>query len=169
MNSIRAFRDGKAKVFIGLGGNFVAAAPDTHVAEKAMSNAELTVQISTKLNRSHTVHGREALILPTLGRTGSPAPGRLTQRTTVEESVCAVHASQGPLEPASPPHLPLRDRHRLLDRRRDPGRPPRDPLGSVQVRLHRDPSAHRPRRSRMRGVRREGRPARRVRAAAPSA
>ena len=104
VNSIRAFRDGKAKVFIGLGGNFVAAAPDTHVAEKAMSNAALTVQISTKLNRSHTVHGREALILPTLGRTEKDRTGGRTQRITVEDSVCAVHASQGPLEPASP-HL----------------------------------------------------------------
>jgi formate dehydrogenase major subunit len=104
VNAIRAFRDGTAKVFVGLGGNFVAAAPDTHVAEKAMSNADLTVQISTKLNRSHTVHGREALILPTLGRTEKDRTGGRTQRITVEDSVCAVHASQGPLEPASP-HL----------------------------------------------------------------
>jgi molybdopterin-dependent oxidoreductase alpha subunit len=104
VNAIRAFRDGTAKVFVGLGGNFVSAAPDTHVAEEAMGNADLTVQISTKLNRSHLVPGREALILPTLGRTEKDRTGGRTQRITVEDSVCAVHASQGPLEPASP-HL----------------------------------------------------------------
>ncbi len=104
VNAIRAFRDGDAKVFVGLGGNFVSATPDTHVTEKAMQKADLTVQISTKLNRSHVVHGREALILPTLGRTEKDRTGGRTQRITVEDSVCAVHASQGPLEPASP-HL----------------------------------------------------------------
>ncbi len=101
VNAIRAFRDKKAKVFIGLGGNFVAAAPDTEVAEHAMSNADLTVQISTKLNRSHMVPGREALILPTLGRTEKDRTGGRTQRITVEDSLCVVHASQGPLKPAS--------------------------------------------------------------------
>ncbi|MEP7091916.1 MAG: FdhF/YdeP family oxidoreductase, partial [Nocardioidaceae bacterium] len=104
VNSIRALRDGDAKVFIGLGGNFVAAAPDTDVTEKAMRNADLTVQISTKLNRSHVVPGRSALILPTMGRSEKDRTGGRAQRITVEDSVCAVHASQGPLEPASP-HL----------------------------------------------------------------
>src|SRR4029079_16841011 len=65
VNAIRALRDGDAKVFIGLGGNFVSATPDTDVTEKAMRKADLSVQVSTKLNRSHLVHGREALILPT--------------------------------------------------------------------------------------------------------
>jgi molybdopterin-dependent oxidoreductase alpha subunit len=104
VNSIRAFRDGDAKVFVGLGGNFTAAAPDTAITEQAMRNADLTVQISTKLNRSHVVPGREALILPTLGRTEKDRTGGRPQRITVEDSVCNVHASQGPLEPASP-HL----------------------------------------------------------------
>jgi molybdopterin-dependent oxidoreductase alpha subunit len=102
VNAIRALRDGDARVFIALGGNFVAAAPDTNVTEEAMRNAELTVQVSTKLNRSHVVHGRTALILPTLGRTEKDRTGGRTQRITVEDSVCAVHASQGPLEPAGP-------------------------------------------------------------------
>ena len=102
VNAIRAFRDGDAKVFVGLGGNFVSATPDTHVTEKALRKADLTVQVSTKLNRSHLVHGREALILPTLGRTEKDLTGGRKQRVTVEDSVCAVHASQGPLEPASP-------------------------------------------------------------------
>ncbi len=104
VNSIRAFRDGDARVFVGLGGNFVSATPDSHVTEAAMRNAELTVQISTKLNRSHVVPGRTALILPTMGRTEKDRTGGRIQRITVEDSVCAVHASQGPLEPASP-HL----------------------------------------------------------------
>ena len=72
----RALRDGKAHVFIGLGGNFVPAAPDTDVTRGRDASAPLTVQISTKLNRSHLVCGRTALILPTLGRTEKDVPGR---------------------------------------------------------------------------------------------
>ena len=102
VNAIRALRDGEAKVFVALGGNFVAAAPDTEITEKAMRNADLTVQISTKLNRSHVVPGRSALILPTLGRTEKDRTGGRKQRVTVEDSLCVVHTSQGPLEPASP-------------------------------------------------------------------
>ncbi len=102
VNAIRALRDGDAPVFVGLGGNFTSAAPDTAVTEAAMRNAALTVQISTKLNRSHVVPGRTALILPTLGRTEKDRTGGRTQRITVEDSLCSVHASQGPLEPASP-------------------------------------------------------------------
>ncbi|QWF23009.1 FdhF/YdeP family oxidoreductase [Nocardioides sp. LMS-CY] len=102
--TIRALRDGHAKVFIGMGGNFVSAAPDTEVTEQAMRNADLTVHVSTKLNRSHVVHGREALILPALGRSERDRTGGRLQRVTVEDSMSAVHASHGPLEPASP-HL----------------------------------------------------------------
>ena len=99
--SIRALSEGKAKVFFGMGGNFVAAAPDTHVTEDAMRRAELTVQVSTKLNRSHAVSGQEALILPTMGRTEKDLTGGKVQRITVEDSMSAVHASHGPLKPAS--------------------------------------------------------------------
>jgi formate dehydrogenase major subunit len=102
--AIKALRDGDAKVFMGLGGNFVSAAPDTSVTEEAMRRAALTVQVSTKLNRSHVVHGREALILPPLGRSEKDLTGGKPQRVTVEDSMSAVHASQGPLKPASP-HL----------------------------------------------------------------
>ena len=104
VESIRALRDGRARVFFAMGGNFVAAAPDTHVTEEAMRNAELTVQVSTKLNRSHVVPGREALILPTLGRSEKDMTGGREQRVTVEDSMSAVHASKGPLKPAGP-HL----------------------------------------------------------------
>ncbi|MGI8900273.1 MAG: FdhF/YdeP family oxidoreductase [Nocardioides sp.] len=101
VESIRALRDGTAKVFFALGGNFTEAAPDTHVTEQAMANADLTVQISTKLNRSHVVPGKTALLLPTLGRTERDHTGGRVQRVTVEDSMSAVHASQGPLKPAS--------------------------------------------------------------------
>lgn len=104
VESIRALRDGRAKVFVAMGGNFVKAAPDTHVTEQAMRNADLTVQASTKLNRSHVVPGRTALILPVLGRSERDRTGGREQRVTVEDSMSAVHASRGPLTPASP-HL----------------------------------------------------------------
>jgi formate dehydrogenase major subunit len=99
--AIKALRDGDAKVFMGLGGNFASAAPDTSVTEDALRSAALTVHVSTKLNRSHVVHGREALILPPLGRSEKDLTGGRPQRVTVEDSMSAVHASHGPLEPAS--------------------------------------------------------------------
>jgi len=101
VNAIRAMRDGKVRVFLGLGGNFVAAAPDTEVTESAMRNCALTVHVSTKLNRSHVVTGGEALILPVLGRSEQDFTGGRRQRVTVEDSMSAVHASHGPLKPAS--------------------------------------------------------------------
>jgi len=101
VKAIRAMRDGKVRVFLGLGGNFVAAAPDTEVTESAMRNCALTVHVSTKLNRSHVVTGGEALILPVLGRSEQDFTGGRLQRVTVEDSMSAVHASHGPLKPAS--------------------------------------------------------------------
>ncbi|MBC8093189.1 MAG: FdhF/YdeP family oxidoreductase [Pseudonocardia sp.] len=101
VKAVQALRDGAAKVFVGLGGNFVAAMPDTSVTEAALRSAELTVQISTKLNRSHVVAGGTALILPTLGRTERDQSGGVEQRVTVEDSMSAVHASRGRMEPAS--------------------------------------------------------------------
>ncbi len=99
--AIRALRDGDAKVFVGMGGNFVSAVPDTEVTERAMRSADLTVHVSTKLNRSHVVAGREALILPALGRSEKDRTGGRQQRVTVEDSMSSIHASRGPLEPAS--------------------------------------------------------------------
>jgi molybdopterin-dependent oxidoreductase alpha subunit len=101
VDSIRAMRDGKAHVFIGLGGNFAQATPDTNVTADALRRTRLTVHISTKLNRSHLVTGETALILPTLGRTEKDVQVTGPQWVSVEDSVCAVHASRGPLEPAS--------------------------------------------------------------------
>ena len=99
--AVKALHSGKAKVFFGMGGNFTAAMSDTAVTEEAMRHADLTVHVSTKPNRSHVVHGRTALILPALGRTEKDRTGGRLQRVTVEDSVCSVHASQGPLKPAS--------------------------------------------------------------------
>ncbi|MFE3492364.1 FdhF/YdeP family oxidoreductase [Streptomyces sp. NPDC059175] len=104
VRSIRALRDGEAKVFFAMGGNFVAATPDTEVTEAAVRRARLTVHVSTKLNRSHAVTGARALILPTLGRTDKDVQGSGRQFVTVEDSMGMVHASRGNLPPASP-HL----------------------------------------------------------------
>ena len=104
VDSIRALRDGEASVFIGLGGNFIHAAPDTDVTIAAMRKASLTVQISTKLNRSHLQCGETALILPTMGRTEKDVQRGAEQYVSVEDSMSSVHASRGPLDPASP-HL----------------------------------------------------------------
>ncbi|MFC4030418.1 FdhF/YdeP family oxidoreductase [Streptomyces polygonati] len=104
VRAIRALRDGAAKVFFAMGGNFVAASPDTEVTEAAMRRARLTVHVSTKLNRSHAVTGARALILPTLGRTEKDRQTGGDQFVTVEDSMGMVHASHGGLAPASP-HL----------------------------------------------------------------
>ncbi|OZB86496.1 MAG: formate dehydrogenase, partial [Microbacterium sp. 14-71-5] len=69
VKTIRGMHDGTVKVFVGMGGNFVLAAPDTPYTAEGLSRCRLTVQVSTKLNRSHLVHGEKALILPCLGRT----------------------------------------------------------------------------------------------------
>ncbi|WP_373194825.1 FdhF/YdeP family oxidoreductase [Gordonia terrae] len=101
VDSIRAMRDGKASVFMAMGGNFVAATPDTEVTEAALRNCSLTVQVSTKLNRSHLVTGRTALILPSLGRTDRDIRGGRKQLVTVEDSMSMVHLSRGGLTPVS--------------------------------------------------------------------
>ncbi|WP_406149992.1 FdhF/YdeP family oxidoreductase [Streptomyces sp. NBC_01012] len=104
VRAIQALRDGDAKVFFAMGGNFIAATPDTTVTEAAMRRARLTVHVSTKLNRSHAVTGTRALILPTLGRTDKDIQAGRKQIVTVEDSMGMVHASRGNLTPASP-HL----------------------------------------------------------------
>ncbi|GIH13155.1 FdhF/YdeP family oxidoreductase [Rugosimonospora africana] len=101
VETIRAMREGAVRVFFGLGGNFAAATPDTEVTRAALAACELTVHVSTKLNRSHTVPGRTALILPCLGRTERDAQRSGDQFVTVEDSMSAVHASHGTLRPAS--------------------------------------------------------------------
>ncbi|MES5820509.1 FdhF/YdeP family oxidoreductase [Streptomyces sp. RG80] len=101
VDSIRAMLAGRAKVFLGVAGNFVRASPDSDVTERAMRNCRLTAHISTKLNRSHTVCGRTALILPTLGRSDRDVQAGGEQFMTVEDSMSEVHATRGRLAPAS--------------------------------------------------------------------
>lgn len=101
VDGVRAMRDGKAKVFAGVAGNFVRAISDSDVAEAALRNCRLTVQVSTKLNRSHTVVGETALILPTLGRSDIDVQSSGEQFVTVEDSMSSVHATRGKLQPAS--------------------------------------------------------------------
>ncbi len=101
VDAIRAMRDGDASVFVGMGGNFASATPDTEVTEAALRSCALTVQISTKLNRSHVVHGRTALILPTLGRTDRDMQAGGKQLVSVEDSMSMVHLSRGSLTPPS--------------------------------------------------------------------
>ncbi|QZY44611.1 FdhF/YdeP family oxidoreductase [Mycolicibacterium austroafricanum] len=99
VDAIRAMRDGKATVFMAMGGNFVSATPDTAVTESALRNCSLTVQVSTKLNRSHLVHGRTALILPSLGRSDRDIQATGKQLVSVEDSMSMVHLSRGSLHP----------------------------------------------------------------------
>lgn len=101
VDALRAMKSGRAKAFLAMGGNFVAATPDTDGTEEALRGCELTVQVSTKLNRSHAVTGRTALILPTIGRTERDAQSSGEQFVTVEDSMSVVHASRGRLDPAS--------------------------------------------------------------------
>ncbi|HSU41030.1 MAG TPA: FdhF/YdeP family oxidoreductase [Polyangiaceae bacterium] len=101
VKTIQAMHDGRVKVFVGLGGNFLAAPPDTHFTAEAIARCRLTVQISTKLNRAHLVTGEQALILPCLGRTERDVQAGGAQFVTVEDTTGVVHASHGSLPPAS--------------------------------------------------------------------
>jgi molybdopterin-dependent oxidoreductase alpha subunit len=101
VDAIRAMRDGRVRVFVSLGGNFASATPDTAVTEAGLARCALAVHVSTKLNRSHMVAGRTALILPCLGRTERDRQGAGDQFVTVEDSMSNVHASRGRLEPAA--------------------------------------------------------------------
>jgi molybdopterin-dependent oxidoreductase alpha subunit len=101
VEAIRAMHAGQVDVFIGLGGNFLSAAPDTHYTAAAMRRCKLTAHISTKLNRGHLITGQCALILPCLGRTEIDLQANGPQFVTVENSMGVVHSSQGRLTPAS--------------------------------------------------------------------
>ncbi|HOY04766.1 MAG TPA: FdhF/YdeP family oxidoreductase [Saprospiraceae bacterium] len=98
---IHAMHEGKGKVFFAMGGNFLSATPDTQYTAEALRRCDLTVQVSTKLNRSHLVHGKEAIILPCLGRTDRDMTGGTQQFVSVENSMGVVHSSKGNLQPVS--------------------------------------------------------------------
>ena len=101
VDSIQAMHTGQAKVFFAMGGNFLSATPDTTFTAEALRNCSLTVHVSTKLNRSHLVHGEEALILPCLGRTDQDMTGGEVQFVSCENSMGVVQSSKGVLKPVS--------------------------------------------------------------------
>ncbi len=101
IGAIEAMIDGRAKVFFGMGGNFAIATPDSEATARGLRRCALTVNVTTKLNRSHLVHGREALILPCLGRTEIDLQAAGPQAVTVEDSMSMVHLSSGINPPAS--------------------------------------------------------------------
>jgi molybdopterin-dependent oxidoreductase alpha subunit len=98
---IHAMHEGKAKVFIAMGGNFLSATPDTTFTAEALRRADLTVHVSTKLNRSHLVHGKEAMILPCCGHTDQDVVNGEAQFITCENSMGVVQMSKGSLKPIS--------------------------------------------------------------------
>jgi molybdopterin-dependent oxidoreductase alpha subunit len=102
VDALKAMHEGRIRLFMGMGGNFAKATPDTAATEAVMRTLDLSVQVSTKLNRSHVVHGKRALILPCLGRTEIDLQASGPQRVSVEDTASAVHGSHGHLEPASP-------------------------------------------------------------------
>jgi molybdopterin-dependent oxidoreductase alpha subunit len=102
VTGLQAMHEGRVKVFIGLGGNFLSAAPDTEYGAEAFRRLRLSVQISTKLNRNHLITGEEALILPCLGRTERDIQQSGEQFVSCENSMGVVQASHGRLAPASP-------------------------------------------------------------------
>ncbi len=101
VHALDAMARGEVKVFMGMGGNFAMATPDRDYTFAGLSNCDLTVHVSTKLNRSHLVHGKDALILPSLGRTEEDLQAGGPQAVTVEDSMSMVHLSRGKRRPAS--------------------------------------------------------------------
>jgi molybdopterin-dependent oxidoreductase alpha subunit len=101
VDSIKAMHEGKAKVFFAMGGNFLSATPDTTYTAEALRKCKLTVHVSTKLNRSHLVHGEEALILPCLGRSDKDIVNGEVQFVSCENSMSVVQQSKGNLKPVS--------------------------------------------------------------------
>ena len=154
-------RDGKVDVFVGLGGNFVAATPDTEVDRgRPWRNCRLTVHVSTKLNRSHLHHGRAALILPCLGRTERDTTAAGDQSVTVEDSMSMVHA----LDRAAGARLAAaaqrgRDHHRARARALF-GADDSVDWSALGTDYRTDPQAHRARRARLSAPSRSGRSSR---------
>jgi molybdopterin-dependent oxidoreductase alpha subunit len=101
VNAIKQMHDGAIRFFLGMGGNFLAASPDTEYTARALQNCRLTAHVSTKLNRSHLVSGKIALILPCLGRSEIDRQQSGEQFVTVEDSMGIINSSRGHLEPAS--------------------------------------------------------------------
>jgi molybdopterin-dependent oxidoreductase alpha subunit len=101
VESIKAMHEGKVKVFFAMGGNFLSATPDTNFTAEAMRKLELTVNVSTKLNRGHLVHGEESIILPTYARSDKDIVNGELQFVSCENSMGVIQKSKGVLDPIS--------------------------------------------------------------------
>ena len=101
VKAMKAMAEGKATFFMGLGGNFLSATPDTAYTSRGLEQCAMTVHVSTKLNRSHLIHGHTALILPCLGRTERDQQDTGAQFVSVENSTGVVHQSRGGKDPVS--------------------------------------------------------------------
>jgi anaerobic selenocysteine-containing dehydrogenase len=101
VDTIRAMHDGRVKVFVAMGGNFLSATPDTEFTAAALRRCTLTAHVATKLNRAHLVTGRMALILPCLGRSERDGQASGEQFVTTEDSMGIINSSRGNLTPAS--------------------------------------------------------------------
>ncbi|MDD5200713.1 MAG: FdhF/YdeP family oxidoreductase [Terrimicrobiaceae bacterium] len=101
VETIHAMHAGRVRAFLAMGGNFLSATPDTEFTAAALRKCNLTVQVSTKLNRSHLITGRDALILPCLGRSEIDLQAGGPQFVTVEDSMSIVNRSEGHAKPAS--------------------------------------------------------------------
>ena len=101
VEAIHAMHNGKAKVFFAMGGNFLSATPDTTYTDEALRRCKLTVHVATKLNRSHLVHGDEAIILPCFARSDEDVMCGEIQFVTTENSMGVIQSSKGNLNPVS--------------------------------------------------------------------
>jgi molybdopterin-dependent oxidoreductase alpha subunit len=101
VETIHAMQEGKLKFFFAMGGNFLSATPDTNYTADAMRKMDMTVHVSTKLNRSHLVHGKEALILPCYARSDKDIINGVEQIVSCENSMGVVQQSKGVLKPIS--------------------------------------------------------------------
>jgi molybdopterin-dependent oxidoreductase alpha subunit len=102
VEAIQAMLDGRARFFFAMGGNFLQATPDTQRTAEALRKTDMIVHVSTKLNRGHLVHGKQAIILPCLARSEIDSQAYGEQFVTVENSMGVVHSSRGHLKPAHP-------------------------------------------------------------------
>jgi molybdopterin-dependent oxidoreductase alpha subunit len=111
VNCIKSIHEGKIKVFFAMGGNFLSATPDTEYTAAAMRKLKLNVNVSTKLNRTHLVHGEEAIIFPTLARSDKDFVDGVEQFVSCENSMGVVQMSKGMLKPVA---KELRSENRII-------------------------------------------------------
>jgi len=101
VETIKQMHEGKVRFFLGMGGNFLSATPDTEFTAKALQKCRVTAHVSTKLNRAHLITGEIALILPCLGRSEMDCQQSGEQFVTVEDSMGIINPSRGHAKPAS--------------------------------------------------------------------